>query len=89
MTVDEVAAAKLTLAAFAIAEGFVLGTVYIEHARTAPAAFHALLDEIRRDNDIWAVVVPTPHHLTADGPRAMTSHLEHHGNVHVMVAEPA
>jgi rhamnogalacturonyl hydrolase YesR len=88
MSPDEIAAAKVSLAAFAITEGFVLGTVYVEHSDTAPAAFHALLDEVRRDNDVWAVVVPTAHHLTNGGSRTMTRHLEHHGSVHVVVAEP-
>ena len=88
MTADEIAAAKVSLAAFAMAEGFVLGTVYLDQVNTAPAAFQALVDEIRRDNDVWAVVVPTAHHLTDGGLRAMKSDLEHHGAVHVMVAAP-
>ena len=88
MTADEIAAAKVTLVAFAMAEGFALGTVYLDQVNTAPAAFQALLAEIRRDNDVWAVVVPTAHHLTEGGLRAMTSDLEHHGAVHVMVAAP-
>ncbi len=89
MTADEIAAAADTLAAFASTEGFVLGTVYVEHARSAPAAFHALLDEIRRDNDVWAVAVPTPHHLAVGGRQAMQRHLEHHGSVHVLVVQPS
>ncbi|NIK60437.1 hypothetical protein [Kribbella shirazensis] len=86
MTGDEIAAAKVGLAAFALAEGLALGTVYLEHPHTAPAAFEALLDEIRGDNDVWAVVVPTAQHLTDGGLRMMRRALEHHGAVHLMVA---
>lgn len=86
MTADEIAAAKVSLAAFALAEGFALGTVYLEHPRTAPAAFEALLDEVRSDNDVWVVVVPTAQHLTDGGLRTMRRDLEHHGAVHLMVA---
>jgi rhamnogalacturonyl hydrolase YesR len=88
MTADEIAEAKVNLAAFALAEGFALGTVYLEHPHTAPAAFEALVDEVRRDNDVWAVVVPTAHHLTEGGLRVMRRNLEHHGAVHLMVAAP-
>ncbi|WP_203591212.1 hypothetical protein [Streptomyces sp. SID13031] len=87
LTKEEIDAAKVRLTVFASAEGYVLGTVYVEHVTSAPAAFHALLDEVRRDNDIWAVVVPSPQHLAAGGRRAMTSSLEHQGSVHVLVAE--
>jgi hypothetical protein len=86
MTADEIAAAKLGLAAFALAEGLALGTVYLEHPRTAPAAFEALLHEVRSDNDVWAVVVPAAQHLTDGGLRKMRRDLEHHGAVHLMVA---
>ncbi len=88
MTADEIDAARLSLAAFALAEGFALGTVYLEHPQTAPAAFEALVDEVRRDNDVWAVAVPTEHHLTDGGLQAMRRNLEHHGAVHLMVAAP-
>jgi hypothetical protein len=85
-TADEIAEAKVDLAAFAMAEGFALGTIYLERPETAPAAFQALVDEVRCDNDVWAVVVPTAHHLTDGGIRAMRSRLEYHGAVHVVVA---
>lgn len=88
MTADEITAEKVSLAAFALAEGFALGTVYLEHPRTAPAAFEALLEEVRRDNDVWAVVVPTARHLPDGGLRVMRRNLEHHGTVHLMLAAP-
>ncbi|HEY3482484.1 MAG TPA: hypothetical protein VGL02_26635 [Streptomyces sp.] len=88
-TAEELAAEKVGLAAFALAEGFTLGTVYLEHPATAPAAFEALLEEVRRDNDVWAVVVPTVQHVTDGGLRAMRREVEHHGTVHLVVAAPA
>jgi rhamnogalacturonyl hydrolase YesR len=86
MTADEIAAERVSLAAFALSEGLALGTVYLEDPRSAPAAFEALLDEVRGDNDVWAVVVPTAQHLTDGGLRMMRRDLEHHGAVHLMVA---
>jgi rhamnogalacturonyl hydrolase YesR len=88
MTADELAAERVGLAAFALAEGFTLGTVYLEHPSTAPAAFEAMLDEVRRDNDVWAVILPAAHHVTDGGLRAMRRDLEHHGTVHLVVAAP-
>ena len=88
MTADEIDAARPSLARFALAEGFALGTVYLEHPRTAPAAFEAMVDAVRRDNDVWAVAVPNEHHLTDGGLRAMRRDLEHHGAVHLMIAAP-
>jgi rhamnogalacturonyl hydrolase YesR len=89
MSVDEINEARVSLAAFALAEGFALGTVYLEHPHTAPAAFEALVDEVRRDNDVWAVLVPTSQHLTDGGLRVMRQNLQHHGAVHLMVATAA
>ncbi|HWD79151.1 MAG TPA: hypothetical protein VG497_09715 [Kribbella sp.] len=88
-TAAELAAERVGLAAFALAEGFTLGTVYLEYPATAPAAFEALLEEVRRDNDVWAVVVPTVQHVTDGGLRAMRREVEHHGTVHLVVAAPA
>jgi rhamnogalacturonyl hydrolase YesR len=85
-TADDISAARVSLAAFALAEGLALGTVYLEHPHTAPAAFEALLDEVRSDNDVWAVLVPTADHEPDGGLPTMRGRLEHHGAVHVMVA---
>jgi hypothetical protein len=75
---EELAAATNSLAAFAIAEGFTLGTVYTERDAAESAAFHALLDEAKR-KDVRAVVVPTLQHLGAVGsPTVMQQHLEFH-----------
>ncbi|MEU4390638.1 hypothetical protein [Kribbella sp. NPDC023855] len=79
---EELAAATNSLAAFASAEGFTLGTVYTERDAAESAAFHALLDEVKR-TDVRAVVVPTLQHLgTAGAPVGMQKDLEfHHAHV--------
>jgi hypothetical protein len=76
---EELAAATDSLAAFASAEGFTLGTVYTERDAAESAAFHALLDEVKR-SDVRAVVVPTMNHLGVDSgaPAALRRHLEFH-----------
>ena len=75
---EELAAATDSLAAFASAGGFTLGTVYTERDAAESTAFHALLEEVKR-TDIRAVVVPTMNHLGWVGaPAAMTEHLEFH-----------
>ncbi|MEV6268420.1 hypothetical protein AB0L64_14685 [Kribbella sp. NPDC051936] len=89
MTADDLAAERVGLAAFALAEGYTLGAVYLEHPNTAPAAFEAMLDEVRRDNEVWAVILPAAHQVTDGGLRAMRRQLEHHGTVHLVVAAPA
>ena len=64
---EELAAATDSLVAFASAEGFTLGTVYTERDAAESAAFHALLDEVKR-SDVRAVVVPTMNHLGLGPP---------------------
>jgi hypothetical protein len=83
---EELAAATDAIAAFASAEGFTLGTVYTERDAAESAAFHALLDEVKR-TDVRAVVVPTMHHLGSVGtPAAMRQHLEFH-QAHVLAVD--
>lgn len=62
MTTAEIAAVKRHLEAFAYAEGYVLGGVYLERLNREPAAFQALVEEVQR-RDVRAVVVPTRRHL--------------------------
>ncbi|GAA0572137.1 recombinase family protein [Kribbella sandramycini] len=84
---EELAAATHSLAAFASAEGFTLGTVYTERDTAESAAFHALLEEVKR-SDVRAVVVPAMHHLGSVGtPAAMRQHLEFH-HAHVWAVDP-
>ena len=86
-TAGELASARSTLAAFAATEGFTLGTVYVERDDTALGAFHALMDEILRDEDAWAVVVPDVTHLDDAQPRSMRRSLHDFPNVAVLVAD--
>ncbi len=76
MTETELADAKQDLADFAAAEGYTLGTVYVERIDHVPAAFACLLDELERE-DARAVVVPGLHHLAVVGVTpSLRDHLE-------------
>ena len=89
MTWDELADAKADLAHFAAAEGYTFGTVYTERIDRAPAAFHALMDAVKRE-EASAVVVPSLHHLAVLGaPLAMKEHLEHYTGARVITARTA
>jgi hypothetical protein len=66
MTCDQLARAHEQLAAFADREGVVLCKVFVEHLRTDPAAFDALIRSVKR-RGIAAVIVPTEAHLSAVG----------------------
>jgi DNA invertase Pin-like site-specific DNA recombinase len=82
----EVAEARSHLEAFADAEGFALGTVYVEHGATRPAAFSALLEDIRRDEEVWAVVVPEVRDLGDHEQAVMRRHRTDHASPTVLVA---
>jgi hypothetical protein len=51
--------------------------VYTERDAAESAAFHALLEEVKR-TEVRAVVVPTMNHLGSVGTPAMRQHLEFH-----------
>ncbi|MDX3002674.1 hypothetical protein PWY87_13390 [Kribbella solani] len=57
---------KIELGAFAVMEGFTLGTVYVEDAETAPAAYGALVESVNR-YEVTAVVIPDLSHLALIG----------------------
>ncbi|MDP3891368.1 hypothetical protein, partial [Nocardioides sp.] len=59
----EVSQVTADLEAFADLEEFNLGTVYVAQDDAA-AAFHALMDEVTRDEVTFGVVVPDLRHLT-------------------------
>jgi hypothetical protein len=86
-TPDKLAMAEANLAAFAATEGFTLGTVYVERDETAPGAFHALMDEVLRNEDAWAVVVPDVTHLDPGRPYMTQAHRHDFANVSVLVAD--
>jgi nucleotide-binding universal stress UspA family protein len=77
---------KTLLAEFAQREGYALGTVYVEHLPTTPAAFDALLEAIRR-YEVDAVVVPTRAHLEPLGEPSKMQRLTRETNARVLVAE--
>lgn len=85
-TAAELLATKDQLAAFAGHRGFRLSGVYFERPESAPAAFHALIEAIRRDN-VRLVVVPDLNHLGGTGA-SLREHLEHYTRALVLVARP-
>jgi hypothetical protein len=66
MTCYQLAQARGNLAAFAQQHGIRLGKVYVEHFRSDPAAFDALIRSVRRRR-IAVVIVPSEAHLSAVG----------------------
>ncbi|WP_328989321.1 hypothetical protein OG394_24125 [Kribbella sp. NBC_01245] len=85
----ELASLTSSLASFASAEGFTLGTVYTERDCSTPAAFHALVDEVNR-LEVRAVVVPNLEHLGGfDVVSTMRNHLEQHTTARVVAVQPA
>lgn len=86
MTVNEMAQARSLLSAFATTEGFALGTVFIEHADSAPAAFDALIEAVQR-YEARAVAVPHLRHLSVLGtPSKVRLHLERVTSARLLVA---
>jgi hypothetical protein len=69
----EVEDVKAQLEAFAEREEFSLGTVYVAQG-DAPAAFHALMTEVIRDETAWGVVVPDLRHVTVVEQVVLTRH---------------
>jgi len=69
----EIDGVKAQLEAFAEREQFSLGTVYVAQG-DAPAAFHALMTEVTRDETAWGVVVPDLRHVTVVEQVVLTTH---------------
>ena len=63
------------LHAFADAEEFGLGTVYVEQG-DASGAFHALMTELGRDEAVRGVVVPDLRHLTVHEHLVLSRHVD-------------
>jgi hypothetical protein len=84
---DELNEFHACLEEFARIEGYVLGTVFVERANTAPAAFDALLKAVRM-YDARGVVVPSSEHLQVLGkPPALTDFLRRVAGVAVFTAQ--
>lgn len=74
------------LSLFAAMEGFSLGTVYVEHLETTPAAFEALVEAVNR-YEVTAVVVPSMLHFALlSAPAAIKDRFEHITGARVLVA---
>ena len=87
MSASELVRMKECLTAFAQAEGFALGTVFTEHAHTAPAGFHALIEAVKR-YEARAVVVPSLRHLAVLGsPPTLERYVERCTGARVLVAD--
>ncbi|MEV8374313.1 hypothetical protein AB0P21_16335 [Kribbella sp. NPDC056861] len=75
------------MAAFAHAEGFTMGFVYVERSETSPAAFGALMESVDR-YQVNAIVLPSRLHLAVLGsPLEMNDRFERAAGVRVMVLE--
>ncbi|GAB3823084.1 hypothetical protein [Kribbella italica] len=62
ITDDQVETMKEELRQFAQLEGFTRGTVYVEEADSAPAAYEALVASVNR-YEVTAIVLPCLRHL--------------------------
>ena len=80
------ASAQTRLEDFADSEGFTLGTIFVERRHTAPRAFDALMEEIRRGDEAWAIVIPEVAHLNDVDHRAMSASQEDYTSMTVLVA---
>lgn len=83
---ERLASAQTRLETFAHNEGFTLGTVFIEGHHRAAWAFDALMEEIRRGDEAWAIVVPDVGHLDERNYRAMSARRDDYATVTVLVA---
>lgn len=86
MTDTELDDTKERLRFFAEIEGFALGTVYVEHLETSPAACEALVEAVNR-HEVAAVVVPSMLHLALlSAPAAIKDRFEHLTGARVLIA---
>ena len=86
---EELAEVKKRLTRFAWAEGYALGTVFVEQPNTESAAFEALV-EAARQQEAAAVVVPGLHHFAFIGsPSAIRDDIERHTGARVLTAMAA
>jgi hypothetical protein len=73
--------------AYAQAEGYALGCVYIDQAHTAPAGFDALIQAVKQ-YDARAVAVPTLDHLAVLGkPPCLSEFLRRATGAQVLVMD--
>jgi hypothetical protein len=88
MTEDELVGVKERLAYYATAEGFTMGTVFVEQRESTPAAFEALVQAIGH-HQATAVVLPSMLHFAVLGaPLAVKLTFERATGAQVFVATP-
>ena len=69
----EIRRATRELESFVAREDFTLGAVFVETA-DAPGAFHALIDELGRNEAVRGLVIPDRRHLSPDEQVALSRH---------------
>jgi hypothetical protein len=84
---EPLASAEARLEEFAHSEGFTLGTTFIERRNGRPWAFDALMQEIRRGDEAWGIVIPDVGHLSDANHRAMTASQQDYTSMTVLVAD--
>jgi len=78
--------AQAYIEAFAEAEEYTLGTIFVEQVHSKTDAFDALIEEVRRSEDAWGVVVPDVRHLADAEHRVMSRHREDCAGMSLLVA---
>lgn len=83
---ERLTSAETRLEAFAHDEGFALGTIFIDRRHSVSGAFEALMQEIRRGDEAWGIVIPDVGHLNDEHYRAMNTAHEDYTSTTVLVA---
>ena len=83
---EPLASAETRLEDFASAQGFILGPIYIDRRHRLPWAFDALMQEVRRDDEAWGIVIPDVGHLNEANHRAVSASQGDYTSVTVLVA---
>ena len=60
---EPLTSAETRLEHFARSEGFTLGTIFIDRRHAVPSAFDALMQQFRRGDEAWGIVIPDIGHL--------------------------
>jgi len=83
---EPLTSAETRLEHFARSEGFTLGTIFIDRRHAVPSAFDALMQQFRRGDDAWGIVIPDIGHLSDANRRAMSASQEDYTSLTVLVA---
>lgn len=83
---EPLTSAETRLEDFARSEGFTLGTIFIDRRHGVPWAFDALMQQFRRGDEAWGIVIPDIGHLSDANRRAMSASQEDYTSMTVLVA---